>query len=80
MKNGPIHRRTMVKNRELMVYDTIVRGKMLTAKVNVDWIKMPKMYWKWQNHLIGATTPCKDEKPVSKAKRNMVLVEWIFKL
>ena len=25
-----------------MAYNTIVRGKMLNAKVNVDWIKMPK--------------------------------------
>ena len=36
MKKGPIHERTMVKNRELMVYDTIVCGKRLIAKVNVD--------------------------------------------
>ena len=35
MKKGPIHRRTMVQNRELMVNDTIVRGKRLIAKVNV---------------------------------------------
>ena len=46
MKKGPIHGRTMVKNRELMVNNTIVRGKRLIAKVNVDGIKVPKMYWK----------------------------------
>ena len=56
------------KNRELMVYDTIVRGKRLITKVNVDWINMPKMYWKWQNHPIGATTLYNGEKPVSKQK------------
>ena len=31
--------------------------------------KDAKMYWKWQNHPIGATTPCKDEKPVPKHKK-----------
>ena len=36
MKKGLIHERTMVKNMELMVNDTIVRGKRLIAKVNVD--------------------------------------------
>ena len=35
MKKGPIHGITMVKNRELMVNDRIVRGKRLIAKVNV---------------------------------------------
>ena len=38
------------------------------------------MYWKRENHPIGATTLYNGEKPIPKEKRNMVLVEWIFKL
>ena len=36
MKKGSYPRKNNGKNRELMVYNTIVRGKMLNAKVNVD--------------------------------------------
>ena len=36
MKKGSYPWKNNVKNRELMVYDTIDHGKMLIAKVNVD--------------------------------------------
>ena len=36
MKKGSYPWKNNGKNRELMVYNTIVRGKMLIAKVNVD--------------------------------------------
>ena len=38
MKKGSYPRKNNGKNRELMVYNTIVRGKMLISKVNVDWV------------------------------------------
>ena len=36
MKKGSYPWKNNGKNRELMAYNTIVRGKMLNAKVNVD--------------------------------------------
>ena len=54
MKKGSYPRKNNGKNRELMVYNTIVRGKMLIAKVKCGLSIDAKMHWKCQNHPMGA--------------------------
>ena len=68
MKKGSYPWKNNGKNRELRVYNTIVSGKMLNSKVNVDWIKIPKCIGNdkttllEQQHLIMVENLCQRKK------------------
>ena len=54
MKKGSYPWKNNGKEREPMVYSTIVCGKMLIAKVKCGLSIDAKMHWKCQNHLMEA--------------------------